>query len=134
MKKNKKLFTILSIVLIAIVLYLGYNTFLAPKGSKGEKEITMEIIVEEKNIDETFTYNTDYEFLYELMKENEKEIGATFEDSSLGAMLTGLMNYTADSDKNEYFHVLVNNEDAMTGVQEIPLNDQDHYKFELRKW
>lgn len=134
MKNNKKLLTILSIVLIAIVLFLGYKTFLAPKGVEGEKEVIMEIIAEQENIHENFTYHTDYEFLYELMKEKEKEIGAGFEDSSLGIMLTGLMNYSANADNNEYFHILVNGEDAMTGIQEIPLNNQDHYIFELRKW
>lgn len=134
MKNNKKLLTILSIVLIAVVLYLGYNTFLAPKGIEGEKEITMKIIVEQENINESFTYDTDLEFLYELMKEKEEEIGASFEESDLGIMLTGLMNYTADPSNNEYFHIIINEEDAVTGVQEIPLNDQDLYTFELRKW
>lgn len=131
--KNKKLLAILSIILIALLLYLGYNTFFAPKGIEGSKEVTLQIVVETENIDETFTYNTDHEFLYELMREKEEELGASFEETSLGFMLTGLMNYTVDSE-SEYFHILVNDEDAMTGIQEIPLNDQDIYKFELRNW
>ena len=52
----------------------------------------------------------------------------------LGSMITGMMNYTADENKNEYFHIYVNELDATSGPDEIPLNNNDHYKFELKKW
>jgi cell division protein FtsB len=132
--KSKKLLVILSILLIAMLSYLGYNTFFAPQSIEGSKDVTLQIVIDTQDIEETISYNTEHEFLYDLMREKEEELGASFEDSSLGFMLTGLMNYTVNSDKNEYFHILVNDEDAMNGIQEIPLNDQDYYRFELRKW
>lgn len=46
-------------------------------------------------------------------------------------MVTGMMDYVAD-EKKEYFHIFVNDEDAMTGTSEIQLNDNDIYTFELK--
>lgn len=49
-------------------------------------------------------------------------------------MITGMMNYTANESENEYFHIYVNGSDATSGPSEIPLNNNDNYKFELKKW
>ncbi|HHT50967.1 MAG TPA: DUF4430 domain-containing protein [Eubacteriaceae bacterium] len=131
--KNKKLLSILLILIVGIILYFGYNTFLAPKGVEGLKEVTIQIIINSQNINETFTYKSDQEFLYELMKEKEDALKASFEETSLGNMVTGLMGYTANP-ASEYFHILINNEDSMTGVDEIPLADKDKYILELREF
>ena len=39
-------------------------------------------------------------------------------------MVTGMMNYTVDESKQEFFHIIANEEDAETGPQEI-LKDGD---------
>lgn len=131
--KNKKLLSILLIVVVAVGLYFAYDAFLAPKGVEGAKEVSIHIIVESQNIDESFTYKSDHKFLYELMKEKKDELKASFEDTSMGHMVTGLMGYTANP-AGEYFHILINDEDSMTGVDEVPLTDKDNYIIELRKF
>lgn len=131
---NKKLIVIISLLAVVILLFVGYNAFLAPKGVEGEKEVTIHIINENEDVDKTFTYQTNDEFLFELLEEHEGELGIEYETSEFGPMITGMMNYTADNSKQEYFHIYVNDEDATTGVSEIPLNDGDIYKFELANY
>ena len=131
---NKKVIAIISVLLVFGLLFIGYKTFLAPKGIEGSKVVTVQVIIEKENIDETFTFGTDYEFLTDLLKEKEEKLGASFQTSDFGTMIAGMMNYTADASKNEFFLIKINGEDAMTGTDETPINDGDAYIFELSKW
>ncbi len=128
---NKKTIVIISILVITLLLFASYKTFLGPKGIEGAKEITVHIVNENEDVDKTFKYNTDHGFLLELLEEKQEELGATFETSDLGTMVIGMMNYISDPNKQEFFYITINGEEAMTGVGEIPLNDKDTYKFEL---
>lgn len=131
---KKKSIVILSVLIAAVLLFAGYKTFLSPKGIEGAKEVTIHIINTNENVDERFTYKTDKEFLLELLEEKQEELGAILEESDYGVMITGMMNYVADPAQQEFFHIAINGEDAMTGVAEIPLNDKDVYKFELTNY
>lgn len=131
---KKKSIVILSVLVVALLLFTGYNTFFSPKAVEGAKEVKVHIVIEKEDVDKEFTYNTDDEFLVELMEEKQEELGASFEESEFGKMVIGMMNYTADPDEQEFFHIGVNGEDAMTGVDEIPLEDDDVYKFELSNY
>lgn len=131
---NKKAIVIISILVITLLLFASYKTFLGPKGIEGAKEVTVHIVNENEDVDKTFKYNTDHEFLLELLEEKQEELGATFETSDLGTMVIGMMNYISDPNKQEFFYITINGEEAMTGVGEIPLNDKDTYKFELTNY
>ena len=131
---NKKAIVIISILVITLLLFASYKTFLGPKGIEGAKEITVHIVNENEDVDKTFKYNTDHGFLLELLEEKQEELGATFETSDLGTMVIGMMNYISDPNKQEFFYITINGEEAMTGVGEIPLNDKDTYKFELTNY
>ncbi len=131
---NKKILTIASVILLFVLLYLGYNAFLAPKGTEGAKEVTIQIVIEKENIDETFTFNTDHEFLTDLIKEKQDELGASFESSDFGTMITGMKGYEADISKNEFFLIQINGEDAMAGTDDTPIQDGDQYSFVLSTW
>ncbi len=72
---NKKSIVIISILAVTLLLFAGYKTFLGPKGVEGAKEVTIHIVNESENVDETFTYNTDHEFLLELLEENKTNWG-----------------------------------------------------------
>lgn len=117
-------------LLAALLLLVGYNTFLGPKAVEGNKDLTIHVINEKQNVDETFNFKTDHEFLLELLEEKQEELGASFEKHDFGTMVTGMMDYIAN-DKKEYFHIFINDEDAMTGPSEIPLRDNDVYTFKL---
>ena len=129
---NKKITMIISALLVTLLLFVGYKTFLGPKGVEGNKEVSIHIINEDANVDKTFNYKTDHEFLLALLEEQQKELGASFQKFDFGIMVTGLMNYVAD-DKKEYFHLYINDVDATAGPGEVPLNDKDTYTFELKK-
>ncbi len=131
---NKKIIAIVSVILLAVVVYWGYSAFIAPKGEAGQKHVTIQVVIPKEGIDKTFEYTTDHEFLYDLLKEKEEELGASFQTYDFGVMITGMMNYIADESQQEFFHIAVNGDDATTGPQEIPLNDGDVYKFELKNW
>jgi len=130
---SKKIIAIISVLVLAALAFAGYKAFLSPKGVEGAKEVTINIVIEKEGIDKTFTYNTNHEFLIQLLEENKEELGITFEEYDFGKMITGMMGYTVDPN-SEYFHIYVNGEDATTGVAEIPLNDQDSYTFELKNF
>jgi hypothetical protein len=131
---NKKVIAIISVLVVIGLLYLGYSTFLAPKGVEGEKKVTVQIVIESQDIDETFTFNTDHEFVTDLLKEHQEKLGAGFQSSEYGTMIVEMMNYTADTSKNEFFLFKVNGEDSMAGTDQTPINDGDTYRFELSKW
>ncbi|HSP48077.1 MAG TPA: hypothetical protein VLN47_08395 [Clostridiaceae bacterium] len=126
----------LSIIALVIVLALGglfvYNNYLSPKAVEGAKEVQIVIIAERAGINETKTYRTDSEFVYDLLKEKEEELGIELEKFEFGEMVTTMKGIKAEA--NEFYSIQVNGTDAMTGIKEIPLIDKDLYRFELKKW
>lgn len=131
---KKKTLTIVLLIVIAALALFGYKTFLSPKGVDGSKDVAIQIVVETEDINESFDFKTDHEFLIELLNENQEELGLTLEEYDFGSMIIGMMNYITDESKNEYFHIYINELDATLGPAEIPLNNNDNYKFELKKW
>ncbi|MCF6465499.1 hypothetical protein [Clostridium sp. Cult2] len=131
---NKKTKVILSVLIVTLLIFVGYKTFLSPKGAEGVKAITIHVINKSEDVDKIFEYKTDHEFLLELLEEKQEELGVTFEKYDFGTMVTGLLNYVVDPDKQEYFHIYINGEDAVTGPGEIPLTDKDIYTFELANY
>ena len=131
---NKKIILVLIVLGISLLAFVGYKNFIVPKAVEGEKEVTIHIINDKENMDKTFTYNTDGEYLIDLLEEKKDELGITFQDFDFGKMIVAMLGYTVDEINNEYFHIYVNGEDATTGVGEIPLMDKDTYTFELKTY
>src|SRR5690554_2274289 len=98
MKKliNKKLISIIIVIVIAGLIYFAYNIFLSPIGITGEKKVAIQIINENINTEENYNFRTEHKFLYELMKEYEEDLGAGFKEYSYGIMLVELLNYKAN--------------------------------------
>lgn len=131
---NKKLLSIIAVLGLVAILTFGYNQAFAPESVEGQKEVSIEVIAEDQGIDRTFSFNTDHEFLYDLLLEKEEELGAIFETYDFGTMVIGMMDYQANPSENEYFHVTINSDDATTGPEGIPLQDQDTYRFKLTNY
>lgn len=130
---NKKIIVIGLVVLLAAAALFGYSKFFGPDTQKGAKEVTVEIVVEGQSIDKSYTFNTDTELLLDLLTEVKDEIKFESLDSSFGPMVVGLEGYTADA-ASEYFHIIINGEDAMVGVKDIPVVDGDVFRFEIRNF
>ena len=129
---NKKILSIIGVIAAVIILGALYNTYLAPSGVEGEKEVSLQVIIEKEDIDEEFTFQTDHEFLGELMEDEQEALELTYDEhSALGMMISGMLGYEVDS-SSEYFHILINGEDAEYGASSIALMDGDDYVLELR--
>ncbi|HAS73071.1 MAG TPA: hypothetical protein DCS67_02885 [Clostridiales bacterium UBA8960] len=128
---NKKAIIIGLVLLLGVAAFFGYNQFLGPNAQEGAKEVTIEIIAESQSISESFTFNTDTAFLYDLLVEKQETLKVEFGD---GGFVTGLMGYTANAENKEFFSLLINGEFAMTGAKETPVEDGTVYKFELTTW
>ncbi len=127
---NKKLVAVLVIILLALGGF-GLSKLLFPKGEAGTKEVTVNIIVANENIDYTKSFKTDALYVEELLNENTEELKVVTEDTQYGPMLVGLLDYKADATK-EFYSIKINGEDAMVGIKEIPVNDGDEYTFEVQ--
>ena len=73
---------------ISVILIFGllYGIWLAPKERRFQ-EVTIQVVVEKEDIDETFTFKTDHEFLTDLIK-NSRTNGASYESTNIGTMIT----------------------------------------------
>ena len=127
---NKKLVAVLVIILLAVGGF-GLSKLLFPKGEEGTKEVTINIIVANENIDYTKSFKTDALYVEELLNENTEELKVETEDTQYGPMLVGLLDYKADATK-EFYSIKINGEDAIVGIKEIPGNDGDEYTFEVQ--
>ena len=131
---NKKILSILIVIGVVVIFNVLYNQIFSPQGEEGQKVVEIEIIVEKEDIHERHKYNTEHEFLYGLLREKEQEMGVSFQTYDFGTMVTGMMDYEAQTQKNEYFHMMIDEEDATSGPDEIPLFDGKIYRFELRNY
>ena len=128
---QKKIIAALLVVLVGVLSFWGYNAFLAPSATEGIKNVQVIVTIHDQV--ESFNFETDGEFLVDLLK-NEEKLQVELEESSFGPMLMGLLGYTADADAQEFFHISINGEAAMYGVGDIPLVDGDEYHFEIQTW
>lgn len=131
---KKQIISLIAVIAVGALLFVGYKFLFAPETTQGEKQVTLQIIAADQNIDKTFELDTDTELMFDLLIEYTDDLGLVYEEYDFGPMITGLMGYTADAGKQEYYHLIVNGADAMTGPKEIPVTDGDAYIFELRTW
>lgn len=127
---NKKITAVLVVLILALGGF-GLYKALAPKGAEGSKEVTINIIVESESIDFSEKFRSDELYLEGLLKEYSDELQVVTEDTQYGPMLIGLKGYSADMSK-EFFNIKINGEDAMVGIKEIPVNNEDVYTFEVK--
>lgn len=129
---NKKILSIIGVIASMIILGAVYNVFFGTQGVEGEKEVSLQIIIDKEDINEQFNYHTEHKILEELLNEEEEALELNYaKHSGIGMMITGVLGYEAN-DSSEYFHILVNGEDSDTGASDIELKDGDEYVLELR--
>lgn len=131
---GKKLGVILFVLVIAAVLITGYQAIWGPEATPGTKEVSIEVVIPKEDVNESWSFQTDADFLKDLLMEEEETLGVMLETTDFGTMVVGMNNYRANESQNEFFHISVNGAEAETGVDEIPLTDDATYAFELREW
>lgn len=130
MKQNKNLSkSIIAIGLFALVIVIMSVVYFQfkPEGTKGSKEIVVEVVIPEGEIKE-FTLHTDAEFLRQALQEEDLIKGT---ESEFGLFLTEVNGRVVDDTKQEWWCITKDGEDVFTGVDETAIMDGDHYEITL---
>lgn len=127
---NKKIIVSIIVVLLGLAALLGYKNIINKKmdASKGAKEYILVV----RDVDNTF--NNEYKF-----KTDESSLGKDLDnrgiietdDSGATRFVTAVDGKKADSSKQEWWNLKVNDENSTTGVDDTVINDGDKIEFVL---
>ena len=126
MKKNGKLVAAVVAVVILIAAMVGVYTMTRPDTNEGEKTITVEVVHKDETTN-TFTYETDAEYLGEVLLAEGLIQG---EEGQYGLYVTAVDGeeaiYAVDS---SYWAFYQGEEYAAQGVDSTPIADGDEFSF-----
>jgi flagellar basal body-associated protein FliL len=119
---------IIIVAVLCIVMWFVYN------GNKknpidGGKTITIQVESERDNYSFEKEYNTELEYLGDFL---EEENLIEFDEAEYGRYITAVQGYAANNEEQSWWNISVNGESAMTGVDEIVLEDASVYRLELK--
>ncbi len=126
--KNKKTNLIAVIVLVVVLAAAGllYMKF-KPGTTAGEKEITVKVSALE-NGEKSFTYQTDAEYLGEVLTANKLIEG---EDGQYGLFITTANGIKADDSKQQWWCITKGGEQVNTSADQTPIQDGDQFELTL---
>ena len=119
---------ILAIILVILCVAAGilFHTN-KPETVAGEKEINI-IVTHADKTENTFTYQTDAEYLADVLLENELVDG---EMGSYGLFITTVDNETVDESKQQWWCITKGGEQVNTSIDTSPIYDGDQYELTL---
>ncbi|MBD5133798.1 MAG: DUF4430 domain-containing protein [Clostridiales bacterium] len=128
-KQNKKklgpVLAVAAFAALAVVLALIWQ-FTKPEPAQGAKHITVEVIHKDETA-KTFTYDTDAEYLAEVLVDAGLISG---DEGEFGLYVKVVDGETADYDADQSWWALsINGEYAQTGVSATPVYDGDAYTW-----
>lgn len=134
-KLNKGLYVGIGALVLLIAVLACVYYFLGPRGTKGAKEYTLEVV---NDVGETTTYtgHTDQEFLRPALEELQKAEDFTIEgeESEYGLFVKTVNGVTADfAVDGAYWALYVNDEYGNYGVDSQPVTDGDTYALRYEK-
>ena len=98
-----------------------------PETSVGEKEIDI-IVIHSDKTENTFTCQTDAEYLADVLLDNEIADG---EVGSYGLFITTVDEETADSSKQQWWCITKGGEQVNSGADTLPVADGDQFELTL---
>ena len=123
-KKTGILAGILLIFCIAAGVLFHMNR---PETLAGEKEIDI-IVIHADKTENTFTYQTNAEYLAEVLLENGLAEG---EESSYGLFIQTVDEETADIEKQQWWCITKGSEQVNSGADTLPIADGDQFELTL---
>lgn len=126
-KSNKKIiFAILAVVIAAVLMFFLYQTFM-PKGTKGDKTITV-TVVHSDGSEKEFTCQTKEAYLDKVLIAEE-----IVEDNpdDYGLYILVADGEEADESNQEWWCVTKDGESLNTGASDTPIEDGDHFELTL---
>lgn len=127
---KKKSIAVAGIVLVVLCVLAGllYMKF-KPQATAGEKEITV-VVVHGDQEEKTFTYQTDAEYLKEVLVSNELADG---EEGEYGLFITSVDGETADDSKQQWWCITKGGEQVNTSADQTPIQDGEQYELTLKE-
>ena len=122
---KKKLSITLIAALILILGVVGIKALSNKDVQIGSKTITIQYLSDADNLNKTEEINTDEEKLGPVL---EGKSGFKIEN----VMVLQVENIDLSDSMSEYWHIIVNNEDAQVGVNDLIIKDGDVIQFERR--
>ena len=128
--KDKKIIIVSVIVLLVAVLgVFSYNTFLKEKPVDGSKKITVTVINENEGYKKEYVYTTEAGSLGDAL---DKEGLIGFDTLNTGRFVHTVDNIKADTDKQQWWNVTINGNNAETGIDDIMIKDGDSIELILK--
>lgn len=109
--------------LLAAVLYIQTR----PETAEGAKTIDV-VVVHGDGTEAAFQYQTDAEYLGEVLVENELVEGT---DSAYGLFITTVDGETADDSLQQWWCITRSGEMLSTGADQTPIADGEQYELTL---
>ena len=130
MSKKKKV-TLISVFVAVVAVAAIVAVVLNQKSTTAEmKNFKVQIVSERDGYDQTTDCKSDAEFLGEFLRNYS---GCEYHESDYGIYVTGFDGMKEDLDNQYWWCISVNGEAAVTGADEIPLQDGDTYNFTLKQ-
>lgn len=123
-KKTGILAAALVILCVAAGILFQMNK---PETVTGAKNIDI-IVVHADRTENTFSYDTDAEYLGEVLLENELADG---DISDYGLFITTVDGETADSSKQQWWCITKGGKSVTTGADSLPIADGDQFELTL---
>ena len=114
------------LAVVILVMLLVYYRF-KPETSQGAKEITIEVVVPEKETEE-FTLHTDAEYLRQALEEVNLIKGS---ESEYGLYITEVNGTFADDSNQEWWCITKESAQVNNGIDTIAITDGDKYEITL---
>lgn len=121
-----------NIILAAILVLLcigaaGISAHFHQAPIAGAKEIDI-LVLHADQTEHTFTYQTDAEYLADVLLENELAEG---EMGPYGLFITTVDGETADESKQQWWCITKGGAQVNSGAEELPLADGDQFELTL---
>ena len=130
MSKKKKI-TLISVFVVVVAVAAIVAVVLNQKSTTaGMKNFKVHIVSERDVYDQTAYCKSDAEFLGEFLRNYSD---CEYQESDYGIYVTGFDGMKEDLDNQYWWCISVNGEAAVTGADEIPLQDGDTYNFTLKQ-
>lgn len=131
MKNNKKV--IIAVVAIIVLLALLVSVyFIATAKKAGDKEVTLEIVIDKKT--ESYSVRVEGGYVIDVLNklQQKKKITFSSESGAYGEFLTAVNGKVAG--EREYYALYINNEYAAFGISTQTISEGDVIKIALETW
>lgn len=126
MKNDRKLVLACAALAVLIAAFVGLHAFARPSTTAGEKNITVEVVHKDQST-KTFTYETDVEYLGELLLDEGLIAG---EEGAYGLYVTTVDGEDAIYEVDQSYWALYQGEEYATqGIDQTPIVDGDQFSL-----